>query len=162
MYAITKYAGELAAQSVGATILRTNFIGRSVNLNQGLAISDWIIKSLLDRKLITLFEDVIFSPLHIKTLCQIVGRILTLRVSGIYNLGSIGGVSKSDLGIRLASELDLDMRYLQIGKLASANMLAKRPLNMTMDCQKFINQFKFDLPNVDREVSLLIKEYKDI
>jgi len=161
MYAITKYAGEIAAQSVGATILRTNFIGRGSNQDHGLSVSDWIIKSLLDRRLITLFDDVIFSPLHIKTLCQIVAKIVMLRVTGIYNLGSIGAISKADFGKRLASELNLDMSYLQTGKLESANMKAKRPLNMTMNCQKFIDQFKVDLPNVNHEVDLLIKDYKD-
>jgi dTDP-4-dehydrorhamnose reductase len=160
MYAITKYAGELSARTVGATILRTNYIGRCANITQGQSISDWIVSSLIAKKVITLFEDVMFSPLHIKTLCVLVTSLLKIRTAGTYNLGSIGGISKADFGIKLASELNLDLRFLRIGKLSDANLESKRPLNMMMNCEKFMNQFKLDLPNIDQEISLLINDYK--
>ena len=161
VYAITKYAGELAARTVGATILRTTFIGSVTNSYQRKTLSDWIVSSLQAKKTITVFEDVIFSPLYIKTLCGIVTSLINIRKSGTYNLGCAGGISKANFAIRLASGLNLDLNYLSVGKLSSENLEYKRPLNMKMNTTKFINEFKIDLPDIDREIALLIHDYKN-
>ena len=46
VYAMSKYAGELAALKVNSTILRTNFFGKSKN-NKRKSFSDWLIRKLI-------------------------------------------------------------------------------------------------------------------
>ena len=72
VYGLSKYTGELIAQQAGATILRTNLYGLS-HCPDRKSFSDWAIQSLRDSAPITVFEDVKFSALHIKTLCEFVG-----------------------------------------------------------------------------------------
>ena len=68
-YGFSKYAGELAAASVPSTILRTNFFGRSECAGR-TSISDWLAAALTRGEVITVFEDVRFSPLSLTRLAQ--------------------------------------------------------------------------------------------
>ena len=61
-YGLTKYCGEIAFMNLPHTILRTNFVGKS-NCKNRFSLSDWAVKSVKDKKEITVFNDIFFSPL---------------------------------------------------------------------------------------------------
>ena len=167
VYAISKYAGELAASTVSATIFRTNYIGRNIDSIDSIdsidkkLLSDWIIHSALIKRPITLFDDVFFSPLHIKTLCKFISKILNYKSPGVFNLGSIGQISKAAFGQKLIQELGIDYLGLTIGKLSDVNLNASRPYNMSMNSQKFVSTFNIIPPDINQEISLLIQDYKN-
>jgi len=162
VYALTKYCGELEARSVFSTVLRTNFICKTniFKINKDRTVSDWIVHSALSGKKITLFDDVLFSPLHIRTLCGLIENVIRKKVAGTYNLGSIGGISKAEFGIKLAQGLNLDLSCFKFGSVSSAKLKADRPLDMIMNCTNFIQDFNLKLPTIDEEVSSLICDYK--
>ena len=159
VYAITKLAGEMLAERQSATVLRVNFIGRSKS--PGCAsLTDWIVDSLLQRKEITLFNDVFFSPLHLSSLSEAIESVLTRRIPGIFNLGARGGVSKAELGITLADRLGLPRDHVALGSVKTAQMEARRPKDMVMDSMRFEQTFGYKLPRMDDEITRSASDYK--
>ena len=90
-----------------------------------------------------------------KTLSEIILKILNTNVNGIYNLGSKKGMSKYDFGIELAKLYSYDVSLIKMINLEDKQLIAKRPFDMRMDVSKFENKFNISLPN-------LIDEIKDL
>ena len=86
-YTKTKLLAENECKKINSTILRTNFSGKSLNKKRN-SFSDWIFKSLQNKKIINLANDIQFSPLSIKSLCDVLNIVLIKRVNGKYNIGS--------------------------------------------------------------------------
>jgi dTDP-4-dehydrorhamnose reductase len=159
VYGITKYAGELLAASAGATILRTNFFGRS-NKPGRTSISDWVVNNLRSGTRITVFEDVLFSPLHLTTLCSLIGDTMQSRTAGVFNLGSRQGLSKAQFARQLAQRLALDTSLLTPGHLKDVKLRARRPLDMRTVSSRFESTFKKTLPALDAEINRAAEEYR--
>jgi dTDP-4-dehydrorhamnose reductase len=158
VYGTTKYEGELVAQGIGATVLRTNFVGRSSSLNRR-SLSDWIVDSLRTAQPITVFDNIRFSPLHVTTLCQCIEQAVSVRTPGVFNLGAINGISKAEFARSMASQLRLDTASMQSGPYVEMPQKARRPLDMTMVVEKYQRAFGVPLPRIEDEVQLVVKEY---
>lgn len=78
VYALSKFTAELAVREHPSKILRTNFFGLSRSPKRR-SFSDWIVGSLRAAEPITVFEDVMFSALHIDSLCDVIVRALETR-----------------------------------------------------------------------------------
>jgi dTDP-4-dehydrorhamnose reductase len=157
-YAMTKYAAELAAQRVDACILRTNFFGRS-SLSGRRSFSDWLLDALHKRQQIRIFTDVMFSPLAIDTLCEMILRVLEMPRAGRYNLGSHDGMSKAEFAISLANVFGLDDSNMQRSLAADFSFKAYRPKDMRMDCTLFEETFDVRLPTLQQEIDKLRMQY---
>lgn len=158
VYALSKLTGEFVAIPFGATILRTNFIGRS-NCPGRTSLTDWIVTSLQEGRKITVFEDVLISSLHISILCAAIELVVRERKSGVYNLGSKGGDSKAGLAFSLAKRLGLNHSLMSIGRLQDIKQNVCRPLDMRMDSTRFGNYFNFNIPSFGSQVELVEKDY---
>jgi len=151
MYGMTKYAGELAALSVGAVILRTNFFGHSMLINRK-SFSDWLLKAFYQKNKIKLFTDVYFSPLSMNSLSNNILLVMRNFQSGIYNLGSHQGLSKADFAQCLAQCLNVELTFVDYVKASSVNLMAKRPNDMRMDVSLFEATFNTQLPCLKEEI----------
>jgi len=158
VYALSKFAGELAALRVGATVLRTNLFGRSRAVGRS-SFSDWVVSSLSAGKPITVFDDVLFSPLHLDTLAEVVIRSAARRPRGIVNAGCRDGISKAGFALALAERLGLDHRLLTVGTSADTALRARRPLDMRMETSRFDAAFGMAAPTVDSQIGLACREY---
>lgn len=154
VYSFSKYAGEIVASKVPAMIIRTNFFGYSKLKNRD-SFSDWIIKALLGKNKIKVFDDVIFNPLNMDTLSNLTIHALQQKISGIFNLGSINPISKSDFSFEVANTLGLSTFNLERASVLDLNLSAYRPSDMSMDCQKFMTTFGVQLPCVTQEIAKL-------
>ncbi len=153
-YALSKYAGELAASKVPSTIFRTNFFGKS-SIASRLSISDWILDSLRKNIPITVFDDVIFNPLALDTLTAMLILAIERRIDGVFNLGSRGAISKADFAFTLAKVYGLSSASLSCGSIQNADLFAFRPRDMSMDCTRFELAFDVKLPTILEEISHL-------
>lgn len=161
-YAFSKYAGDLAAQRISSTILRTNFIGRS-QVSSRESLTDWVYNSMINGKQIQVLSDVYFSPLPITTLVQMIELIAQKKPIGIYNLGSNNGMSKADFVFRFAQSLKLPINNITRIDSSQAKFLkAYRPKDMRMDCSKFENTLGVKLPNLHDLIQQLTEEYDEI
>ena len=157
-YGLTKYCSELIASKMPSTILRVNFVGRSRN-SQRSSLADWIVNSLRRVQPITLFDDVLFNPLHMTSLCHAIDRVICLRHAGVFNVGSSQGVSKAQFGLELATQLGLDTKCVSIGKSADAPLKALRPLDMRMNVTRFHDSFHIATPTMRETIALVASEY---
>lgn len=160
VYGLSKYAGELLIESAKVVILRTNFYGKS-KAHSRKSFSDWIWAALVARKSITVFDDVRFSALNINGLCDIIFRVMSSRIAGIYNAGCRDGISKADFALAFAKRLDLQIDVATIGRLSDLSLKAKRPLDMTMDVHKLEQALGAPCPNILDQIELTAQEYSN-
>jgi len=152
-YAMTKRASELAAiNTPGALVLRVNFFGKSRATGRS-SFSDMLIDTFKNGKPITLFTDIMFSPLSLKTLSEMIVTAAMSEASGVYNLGSRDGMSKRDFAVALADRLGLSLLSAKDGLSDDFSFKARRPKNMLMDCSRFEKDFNVKLPTLKEEIA---------
>lgn len=160
-YAFSKYAGELAARCVPSTVLRTNFVGKSKVSNRE-SLTDWVYSSITKQRQVQVLNDVYFSPLSISVLVQMIQLVVELRPLGVYNLGSRDGMSKADFDFAFAECLNLPTDSMMRIETSEAKFLkAYRPRDMRMDCSKFEDMMKIQLPSLSELIEQMAKEYDE-
>lgn len=160
-YALSKYAGELAALRVPSTILRTNFVGRSNKIGRE-SLTDWVYNSLTADMSLQVVSDVYFSPLSILTLVEMIELVVQEKPIGIFNLGSHGGMSKADFNFAFAECLKLQTKNMTRIEACHAKFLTTyRPKDMRMDSTKFENRLGVKLPQLTDLIHLLAREYNE-
>ncbi|PCH56233.1 MAG: hypothetical protein COC15_03445 [Legionellales bacterium] len=160
-YAFSKYAGELVAAKINATILRVNFFGKS-SVEGRNSFSDWLVQSAITQQQINLFKDVYFSPLSIKTLSIAIQQILNKSISGVYNLGSSSGISKADFALMLYDILGFSTNNMTLVNYKSVDHQVVRPSNMQMDSSLFEETYGIKLPSIQEEIQFMKLEYQEI
>ncbi len=154
IYALSKYAGELAALRMPAAVLRTNFFGPSRHPNRK-SFSDWLLDKFRDGKGFTAFSDVAVTPLSMDTLSAAIDRVLRHQVAGVFNLGSRQGMSKADFAAALAHTFDLPTEAMRRGSTTDVELAAYRPKDMCMNSSKFEQTFGMKLPRLSDEIKRL-------
>jgi dTDP-4-dehydrorhamnose reductase len=81
------------------------------------------------------------------------------RISGVFNLGSRGGMTKADFSFSLARSLRLSTANMTRGSCCDAVLKAYRPKDMRMDCERFATAFDVTLPTLDQEISSMTEQY---
>ena len=138
------------------TILRTNFFGKSTALKK--TFSEIIVQALQDSKKIYLFDDIYFNPINIDVLTRIIGIIIDKKIKGIFNVGTLNGLSKYKFGLKIAKKFSLNSNYIIKDSFLNRRNLSKRPLDMRMDVSKIKKIIENNkLFNLNYNLSLLIK-----
>jgi len=158
-YGFSKYAGELAASVIPSTVLRTNFFGPSLCAGKK-SISDWLFQSLQEKKSITVFDDIMFSPLSLERLVEFIELAVERQKPGIYNLGSKEGMSKADFAFTFAEAMDLPVDSMFRGDSSSVKLGAYRPRDMRMNSSRFEKAFDIRLPTLKEEIKLMGAAYE--
>lgn len=158
-YAITKYAGELAALQTRSAILRTNFIGRSGVVSRQ-SLTDWVFKSLTKGDSIEVLDDVFFNPLSMTCLSEMISLVIQKESRGVFNLGARGCMSKAELDFAFAQAVGLSTKSMVRIQSSEARFLrAYRPKNMQMDVAKFEAELGIALPTLENEINRVAREY---
>jgi dTDP-4-dehydrorhamnose reductase len=150
-YAISKAFSEKFVIESGGTVLRVNFIHKSLKKK---TFHDQVI---FTKKKVTLFKNLYFSPLYIDTLCKIIIQNLNKFNSEIYNLGSSDKISKKDFIQNLCKIINIK-RNFNISNYNSK--IIKRPLDMSMNSNKINKYLKLKKYSVINEIYKLSREYK--
>lgn len=153
-YALTKAEAEKLLNPERSTVLRTNFFGPA---SSKPSLSDWIIQSIQEKKSISLWEDVYFSPLSLFSLSQAIEKVVEKKIPGIFNLGSRDGLSKWSFGAAIAKELNLSMETVEKRKFPQDRFPAFRPLDIRMDVSSFEKTFDIKLNTLEEEIRSLAR-----
>jgi dTDP-4-dehydrorhamnose reductase len=159
-YSFQKLKAEKIYTKNKGIIFRTNFFGKGFGSNK--SFSDWLYESFKSNKKFFLFQDIVFNPVRIDTLSNIIYNIIKkkkLNNNGIYNIGSKGKISKSNFGIFFAKRLKI-YNNKEIICNSSEILKVRRPKNMSMNIKKFEKKFNIKLPNIKSEIINEIKNYK--
>lgn len=155
IYGQSKLAGEQAAlRHPGALVLRTNFFGPSRREGRA-SLSDFVIRSLTANQNVTLFSDILFSPLHMATLASLVAEAADGGMTGLFNAGCRDGASKADFAMAVARHKRLQTETARIGASSIMPGRAKRPRDMRMSVGKLEQALGRRMPTLAEEVAKL-------
>jgi dTDP-4-dehydrorhamnose reductase len=149
-YAETKLAGERAIAESGASaaIVRTNFFG--FNMQEKHDFAGRIIAAVREKNPITLFSDIVFSPILANTLAGIIARIVAERHTGVIHVAARDACSKYEFGMRLAAAFGLDASFILS---APAAFSVPRPKNMSLNVSAAERIFGVRLLTVNESIA---------
>jgi len=158
IYAYSKLLGENFICNESFVILRTNFFGKSLSSKD--SFTDWLFNNLSNNKKLNLFDDILFNPLSIKTIEELIVSIMQSKKNGVYNLGSSSYLSKYEFGMKFCTFLGLDSTLIQKTRSHDSPEYIKRPKSMKMSVKKFEQNFDIILPSLESQIELTSEEYK--
>lgn len=163
VYALTKYAGELAVKALcpaGAwTIARTAVVygWPSTGKNN---FGTWLVSALREGKPVKLFVDQWVSPTHAGHCAEMLAELAERRLSGVWHTSGAEVVDRVTFGLKLCARFGFDPALVQPSrmtdvKLASprpaksglvvaqtAESLAAKPLSLTEALNRFYAEYK--------------------
>ena len=147
-YSKTKFYGEKEIKKIkNYTIIRTNFFGK-LSSSKHVSFSDFIINSLQMKKKINIASNIYYNPIHVTFLLKCVNLFIKKNIKGTYNIGSQEIISKYDFAIKLANFYSLDSKLIY--KYKSVFRHHKRPLNTSVNTNKFKNKFLMKAPELTK------------
>lgn len=159
-YARTKLQGErrVAEAHPEALTLRTNFFGWGHALRR--SFSDWILDSLRAGRMLTMFTDVHFTPIHAGKLVHAAHRLLDLGVTGLVHLTGDERLSKHAFAVRLATLFGLPTQLIKAGESRDVRLTAPRPLDMSLSNAKARHLLGEGLGDIEVQLGALREEEK--
>lgn len=130
-YAKSKKMGEELVKEISDkhVIVRTNFYG---NNSDGKFLFNWVVKNLQQKNPITGFHDVIFSPLEIENLSEMIIELCRNDFFGTIHLSSDNPMSKYEFATTIARKLNYNTSLVRKGSIKEAKFIAQRPLNTSL------------------------------
>jgi dTDP-4-dehydrorhamnose reductase len=151
-YSRTKLLAEKEIKKIANhTIIRFNFFGKLLKGNS--SFSDFIVKNLKNRNKVKIPLNVIFNPIHVFFLVKYLKIIIQENLKGTFNVGSRNSISKYDFAFKLAKLKKLNEKLI-IGYQSNYS-LNKRPLNTSMNCEKFEKKVKKKMLSIDQMFKLI-------
>lgn len=149
IYTQSKVEGEKAVQkfNADAIIARVNFYGWSLSGKRSLA--EYFYTNLSENKPINGFTDVIFCPLYVRDLVNILLEMVKKDLKGIYHVLSSEKLSKYAFGVAIAHKFGLDQTLITPISVKDATLKAVRSPNMTLRVDKLTADLGHTLPNVN-------------
>lgn len=157
-YAVSKAYGEesVLKHNPDALILRCNFYGWGTNYRH--SFSDFIYHALKAGKPVKLFNDVFYTPATTHQLIKCAHALVEKNAKGIFNMVGAEKLSKYDFGLQLARAFDLDERLIRSCSIDEANLLAKRPKDMSLSDKKVSALLKEGLGSVAENLAILAQQ----
>jgi dTDP-4-dehydrorhamnose reductase len=160
IYGKSKELGEyfLLNSNINYAILRTTIVGYNLNPNkQGFC--EWIINSVRNEIEISLFDDVLFSPITIWDFAKQTKKLFEIHEQEIYHIAGSQPCTKFDFGRELVKSLGLNDKYIKRGKITTFSGRAKRSTDQTFNVTKFEDKFDCELPNLNYTIKTLTDQY---
>jgi dTDP-4-dehydrorhamnose reductase len=138
-YAKSTLQGETSCLQSGADalVVRCSIYGWNWTPLNRSSFGEAILKALLTRTQITLFDDVYFSPILVTDLIEAVENLLRRHVSGVFNIGASERISKLDYGWLLADVFGILNAPIVPIHLADRQLSARRPKDVSLNVSKF-------------------------
>ena len=154
VYSQTKLDGDLAIleNSNSATIIRTNFFGRSHSGDKGLV--DFVIKSFQDSQEISGFQNVFFNPVGAHFLATCIQKLVVSDYCGILNISSTRLLSKYEFLCLVAEKLNLDSTRVIPQDYARIAGSASRPKCMSLNPSMLRAFLGVELPSIETQLDM--------
>jgi len=164
VYGKSKELGEkyLQAKTKNGLIIRTTIVGKNLNC-QKQSFVEWIVYSLKKKKEITLFEDVLFTPITIWHFASELEWLIENQDKTLMpNILHIAGselTSKYDFGFRLCKKLNLDNSLMKKGQLNDMKSNVSRSHDQSLDISLYESLSQRKLPDVPDTIQLLVGHF---
>ena len=159
VYAQTKLEGEERVLSANprSLVVRVNFFGHSLSGERSLA--EFFLHHLLNGAQVNGFVDVIFSPLYVKHLADILFVMIDKGLHGLYHVVGEEKVSKYDFGRMLAKKMSLDESLIIPTSVSDAGLKAKRSPNLFLDISK-LKAADIEIPSLQQGLDAFIADFQ--
>lgn len=157
-YAATKWMAEkiVRGEVENHLIIRANIYG--FNIQDKLSFSEWAIHKIRQRVPFKGFVDVIFTPILVNTLSELMIQLMATDASGTFHIGSHDAISKYDFIKEIAAIFDLESDFVEKESVANVNFDALRPKNTSLLCSKAIDA-GVRIPTIASDLTQLRKYY---
>lgn len=165
VYGKSKELGEffLLNSDRNYTIVRTTIVGfNSYRNKQGFL--EWIINSAKSNKEISLFDDVLFTPISIWDFAQELDFLIDegLYEENILHIAGGEACTKYAFGKAMLEALSLSTDSVKKGYISNFLNRAKRSNDQTLSTDFYQKRFKRDLPSFTKTIESIKTTYHEI
>lgn len=160
-YAESKLEGErlVAEANPEALIARVNFYGYSLFGKRSLG--EFFVHRLAVGEAVNGFTDVIFCPLEVNDLADVLLEMIEKDLRGMYHVLSPECVSKYEFGCRIAAEFGFDQKLITPINWTEAGLKATRSPNLTLRVDKLVRDLGHALPGQEKGIRRFYKLYQE-
>jgi dTDP-4-dehydrorhamnose reductase len=149
---------EILAVNKDSIVIRCNFFG--VGARKRPSFLNWILELVEFSSRIRGVSDVYFTPIGIQTLINISQKLMQENYSGIINISSDERISKYEFILKVLKSIDkLDYKVEQVA-LSELQLMAPRPLDMSLSNLKVKQLLKIELPSIDHMLKEELSGYR--
>lgn len=160
-YAKTKFAGECFALTArNSLVVRTNIVGYR-RVEERPTFIEWVLKSLINKDEMMLFDNVYTSSIAVSQLAQIVYDLITAKARGVFNVASRQSVSKKEFVQRLAEKFELSTENTNVKKFQNEGK-PFRATSMGLEVRKVENFLGYRMPDTVEVIERLYKDYLEV
>jgi dTDP-4-dehydrorhamnose reductase len=159
-YARTKLAGEIAAMAENpeALIARVNFYGWSLRGTRSLA--EYFFNNLSAGKEVRGFTDVMFCPMLVNDLVELLVKMNEKGLTGLYHTVSSEKISKYEFGLALATKFGFDSKLIKPISVNEGGLAAVRSLNLDLDTSKLVKDLGSPTPGIQSGLDKFFNLYQ--
>ncbi len=166
VYGKSKALGERYIQQSDnrGLVIRTTIVGKNINVKKSNSFAEWIVYSLKKNLAITLFADVMFTPISIWHLASELKWIIdnNMDMSGhkVLHIAGSEVVSKYDFAYKLARKLQIDTKKIKKGSIMGSDLIPKRNSDQTLNTILYHKLTGHTLPSVNKTISILVNKFR--
>lgn len=159
-YARTKLAGEIAAMAENpeALIARVNFYGWSLSGTRSLA--EFFFNNLSAGKEVRGFTDVMFCPMLVNDLVELLIKMNEKGLTGLYHTVSSEKISKYEFGLALATKFGFDSELIKPISVNEGGLAAVRSLNLDLVTSKLVKDLGGPTPGIQSGLDKFLNLYQ--
>ena len=140
VYASSKLAGEqnVLKANPEAIVARVNFYGFSVSRSRSLA--EFFLNRLSTGNPVNGFVDVMFCPLYVADLIDVIMKMVDNELKGLYHVVSPESLSKYTFGVNIARKFGYDPALVKPVSVAEGGLTARRSPRLDLSIDKLKNE----------------------
>ena len=138
----------------------------SDNMKDKTLITSYINEIFSRKKIFFASKKQIFSPLYVKDLIKIIYFFLSKKKVGLFHVAGPKSYSRFQILIKILNKINKDRKNKFLPKIKDVNLnklklIAKRPLNVSLNINKLKKNINFSLKNIDDIVEKILKKIND-
>ncbi|MGA7192577.1 MAG: SDR family oxidoreductase [Anaerolineales bacterium] len=160
VYAKTKLEGERAVLQVNplAIVARVNFYGWSLSGKRSLA--EFFINNLSTGKSVNGFTDVLFCPMLVNHLGDVLLAMLDRGLRGLYHVVGPQAMSKYQFGVEIARKFGLKENLISPQSVDKSSLTARRSHNLWLSTHKLSTDLDMTLPSFSTGLNEFNTQYQ--
>jgi len=160
VYAQTKLEGERSVLQVNpnAIVARVNFYGWSLSGKRSLA--EFFINNLSAGKTVNGFTDVLFCPMLVNHLGEVLLDMLERSLRGLYHVVGPQAMSKYQFGVEVARKFGLKEGLISPQSVDKSSLTARRSHNLWLSTHKLSTDLDMTLPGFSTGLDEFYTQYQ--
>lgn len=130
-----------------AAIVRTNIFGW--NRTNKFSLAEWMLDKLNRKEELPGFEDVIFSPIFVNDLAEILFKVEEARLKGIIHIAGSNCCSKLDFAYHIADIFGYDKSGIKPVSIDDVALKAQRGKNTSLKVDRIEKLLGMKMPSID-------------